>query len=58
MALNKNDVVGLATGAAAIHVERGPVGQFASAVTYGNPTEGRRAWPRSEGPIMGGESVR
>ena len=37
MGLNKDDVVGLPTGAATIHVERGPVGNFASAVTDRNP---------------------
>jgi acyl dehydratase len=37
MALNKDDVVGLPTGAATIHVERGPVSNFAAAVTDRNP---------------------
>jgi acyl dehydratase len=37
MALNKEDVIGLPTGAATIHVERGPVGKFASGVTDENP---------------------
>ena len=37
MALSKNDVVGLVTGAATIHIERGPVSRFAHAVTDQNP---------------------
>ncbi len=37
MALNKHAVVGLPTGAATIHVERGPVSRFAKAVTDENP---------------------
>jgi acyl dehydratase len=37
MALSKEDVVGRPTGASTIHVERGPVGQFAKAVTDRNP---------------------
>ena len=36
MALNKEDVVGRPTGAATIHVERGPVTKFAEAVTDKN----------------------
>jgi acyl dehydratase len=37
MALNKEDVVGRPTGAATVHVERGPVTKFAAAVTDDNP---------------------
>lgn len=37
MALNREEVVGLPTGAATIHVERGPVRRFALAVTDRNP---------------------
>ncbi len=37
MALSKEDVVGQPTGAATIHIERGPVKQFARAVTDKNP---------------------
>jgi acyl dehydratase len=37
MALNKDEVVGLPTGAATVHVERGPVAKFANSVTDTNP---------------------
>jgi acyl dehydratase len=37
MAVNKEEVVGRSTGAATIHIERGPVGKFAGAVTDTNP---------------------
>ncbi|MBW2243275.1 MAG: MaoC family dehydratase N-terminal domain-containing protein [Deltaproteobacteria bacterium] len=37
MALNKEQVIGLPTGAATVHVERGPVSKFAQSVTDGNP---------------------
>ena len=37
MALNREEAIGLPTGAATIHVERGPVTQFARAVTDKNP---------------------
>lgn len=37
MALNPDEVVGLPTGAATLHVERGPVDRFASSVTDENP---------------------
>jgi acyl dehydratase len=37
MALNREDVVGLPTGAATVHVERGPVAKFARSVTDENP---------------------
>ena len=37
MALSKEEVVGRPTGAATIHVERGPVERFANAVTDHNP---------------------
>jgi acyl dehydratase len=37
IAERKADVVGLPTGAATIHVERGPVSRFAKAVTDKNP---------------------
>ena len=37
MALNREDVVGRPTGAATIHVERGPLGKFAQSVTDENP---------------------
>jgi acyl dehydratase len=37
MAIDKAEVVGKPTGAATIHVERGPVSNFAQAVTDDNP---------------------
>ena len=37
MALDRDDVVGRPTGAATVHVERGPVARFAEAVTDENP---------------------
>jgi len=37
MALDREEVIGLATGAATIHVERGPVSRFAHSVTDANP---------------------
>ena len=37
MALSKDEVVGRPTGASTIHVERGPVANFAAAVTDENP---------------------
>jgi acyl dehydratase len=37
MALNREEVVGRPTGAATVHVERGPVSQFAMAVMDKNP---------------------
>jgi acyl dehydratase len=37
MALSRDDVVGQPTGAATIHIERGPVTRFAAAVTDANP---------------------
>lgn len=37
MALERDDVVGRPTSAATIHVERGPVTKFATAVTDANP---------------------
>ncbi len=37
MALDKEEVVGLPTGAATIHFERGPVAKFARGVTDENP---------------------
>jgi acyl dehydratase len=37
MALSREDVVGRPTGAATIHVERGPVNKFAQAITDPNP---------------------
>jgi acyl dehydratase len=37
MALNEDEVIGRPTGAATIHVERGPVTRFAEAVTDRNP---------------------
>ena len=37
MGVDRDEVVGLPTGAATIHVERGPVGKFARAVTDPNP---------------------
>jgi len=37
MALNREEVVGRPTGAATIHIERGPVTGFAAAVTDTNP---------------------
>jgi acyl dehydratase len=37
MALSRDDVVGRATGAATLHVERGPVTKFAAAVMDRNP---------------------
>jgi len=36
MALNRDDVVGRPTGAATVHIERGPVAKFAAAVTDPN----------------------
>ena len=37
MALNRDEVVGRPTGAATIHIERGPVSRFAKAVKDENP---------------------
>ena len=37
MGLDRDEVVGMPTGAATIHIERGPVSQFARAVTDKNP---------------------
>lgn len=37
MGLKREDVVGKPTGAATVHVERGPVSKFAAAVTDKNP---------------------
>ena len=37
MAVNRDEVVGRPTGAATIHIERGPVSQFAMAVKDSNP---------------------
>jgi acyl dehydratase len=49
LVLNREDVIGLATGAATIHVERGPVRRFASAVTDENPVYHDLAAARSAG---------
>ena len=37
MSLNRDEVVGLPTGASTVHVERGPVSKFARSVTDPNP---------------------
>ena len=49
MALNREEVIGLPTGAATIHVERGPVGKFARAVTDENPVYSDPAAARDAG---------
>lgn len=49
MALSKEDVVGLPTGAATIHVERGPVTKFAEAVTDRSPVYHDLAAARAAG---------
>ncbi len=42
MVVDRDEVVGRPTGAATVHVERGPVTAFARAVTDGNPVYGDR----------------
>ena len=49
MPVNKEDVIGRPTGAATIHVERGPVKNFAEAVTDLNPVYQDRAAAREAG---------
>jgi len=49
MALDRDAVVGLPTGAATIHIERGPVSRFAQAVTDQNPVYSDLAAARDAG---------
>jgi acyl dehydratase len=49
MGLNRDDVVGLVTAAATVHLERGPVAKFASAVTDRNPVYHDLAAARAAG---------
>lgn len=49
MAVSRDEVVGLPTGAATIHVERGPIAKFAAAVTDRNPVYHDLAAARAAG---------
>jgi acyl dehydratase len=49
MGLSREEAVGLPTGAATVHVERGPVARFAAAVTDANPVYRDPAAARAAG---------